>query len=361
MKINFLTGDLIFREQKTGVNVVHTKIFEKFSADKDIYSVLSFYMSQKNFLSKYGNHKKWHYYMKFSNKLCKKLMYFIPVKWIFGDADIYFCDGIVPVTNKIKICIIHDLMVFRYPDTYSFRVRCFFKFYFWRVKQADKIIAVSQSTKDDIIRYLHIPGDKISVVNLGYESTNKGDFLQEKIAEKYLIYVGAFRENKNLRRAIEGFAQYIKAYNDDTLYFFIVGSGNPTELKKLTKELEIEKKVHFLGYVSDKERDFLYKNAYACLFVSVYEGFGIPILEAMSYGVPVITSNVSSMKEVGENYAILVDPLNIESIAEGIAKLRDEKVRMYYSKKGKQRVSCYSWNKTYQGIKNVFLSALKND
>lgn len=362
MKVNFLTGDLIFRKNKTGVHVVHTKIFEKCSTDKDLCSVLSFYRSKREFLSEHGLNKHFHYDMKFSNQLCKILMYFVPVRWIFGDADIYFCDGIVPITRKIRVCIIHDLMVFRYPENYSFVMRWYLKFYFWRTKKADKIITVSKSTRDDIMHYLKIPQEKIVVVNLGYEATDRVEVLRENGTEneKYLIYVGAFRENKNLNRAIQGFAHYIKKYNDDELCFFIVGSGNSRELKKLSVSLGIEEKVHFFGYISDKERDDLYKNAYACLFVSVFEGFGIPILEAMSYGIPVITSNVSSMKEIGENYAILVDPLSVESIADGIARLRDETTREWYVKKSKQRIKNYSWEKTYQCVKKVFFDVLKS-
>lgn len=357
-KINFLTGDLIFRKRKTGVHFVHDNLFKKFIQHNDFMTYLSFYKTKKIFYVEYPNVKS--DFFCFSNKIARFLAYIVPIKYIFGCSDIYVCDGIVPRTVGKKICIVHDLMVFRFPQYYSLLMKIYLKIYFKQLKRADKILAVSHTTKKDLINYLGIESNKISVVYPGVDIPrySENSNLSLNLPQKYLFFIGDSRKNKNLSGAIHGFAQYIKNSNDE-LYFVIAGGGDKKELKNIISELGIEQRIIFLGYITEKEKGYLYKNCYAFVFVSFFEGFGIPVLEAMSYGAPIITSNISSMAEIANGYAILVNPYDYNSISQGIAKMSDEGVRNKYAALGKVCVKKYSWEQAYQDMKSAIDETLK--
>ena len=166
-----------------------------------------------------------------------------------------------------------------------------------------------------------------------------------KFSNDYLLYVGTLQPRKNLVRAIEAFGLLKR---DSTLKFVIAGKKGwlYDEIFEKVKELNLENEVIFTGYVPDEDLPELYKNAKAFIFVSLYEGFGLPVLEAMSYGIPVLTSNTSSLPEVAGDAALLVDPENTEEIAKGMERLlTDEKLRQQLISKGKEQIKKFSWEK----------------
>ena len=334
MIITMLTGSLALRKYKTGVHVVHENILARFAEANylGMDAKIACYCTQKDMENEYPEYVEEKYSNKivFSHKITRVLMYFLPVELFFGKADLYFCDGIIPHTliHSKKIALIHDLMVKIYPENYSLFKRIYLEIYYHFCKNADLVIAVSETTKKDIIKYLHIEPDKIKVVYNGIDKKGKDKTIDASnmnidFKQKYLLYIGDMRKNKNLIFALKAFEEVHK--RDLNLKFYIAGAKK-FEYENLKNYVELHglsEYVIFLGYVSNDEKVALYQNAHALVFISEYEGFGIPILEAALYNLPVITSDLSSMQEIGDGYVITVDPHNVMNIAKEIERVSD--------------------------------------
>ncbi|MDO8573890.1 MAG: glycosyltransferase family 1 protein, partial [Candidatus Daviesbacteria bacterium] len=215
-------------------------------------------------------------------------------------------------------------------------------------------IAVSKATKLDLIKKIKINPEKVTVA---YEGYNKDKFKKDPEVNSlkgYYLFVGTVQPRKNLERVIKAVAK-IKNKN-----LIIVGSRGwlSDKIYQLPKELGIEDRVKFLGHVPDEELPPLYSNAEALLFPSLFEGFGLPILEAQACGCPVITSNISSMPEVAGKGAIYVDPYSVDDIVKGMQRLParhryaqalagEQAVgyRQKLIKKGFENVKRFSWEK----------------
>lgn len=237
-------------------------------------------------------------------------------------------------------------------------------------KKAQKIIAVSRSTKQDLIDLLHVPEEKIVVIyeavddsyldNKLFES-NKN--LQQKTSEqnqdeKYFLFLGERRPHKNIVRIIEAFARFKAKTSGD--YKLVIG-GKPyssyREPEKRAAELGLSESVVFRGYVAESELQTLYKNAAGFVFTSIYEGFGIPILEAMACGTPVITSNLSSMPEVAGRAALIVDPYDVAAITGAMETIAsDWNLRQRLIKNGREQVKLFSWKSSAEQTVKVYES-----
>lgn len=357
--INFLTGSLAYRGHKTGVHYFHEKLIEKALEDRQFNTKISFYNKKEKVLKFVPGNVAEKSNLSFSNKFTRVLTYFLPIELFFGPADIYVCDGLLPHIKKGKkrVAIIFDLMVKVFPENYGRIKRFYLDNYFRQCRKADVIITISETTKQDIVRYLNIPEEKIIVVSCGYTEKKESDSISKEINEiiddRYLFYVGDMRKNKNLLSAIKGFE---KAYrNDKSLKFYIAGKKNEEyeSLQAYVDKQGLHGIVKFLGYISNAEKETLYKNSLALLFVSQYEGFGIPILEAALYKTPVITSNCSSMKEIAYGYSLLVDPNNTEDIQNAILSLNDEEVRQKIIYNQEILLRKYTWDEMYCGFKKA--------
>ena len=360
-EINFLTGSLAYREHKTGVHFFHDMLIKE-TIDHGQYEVsVSFYDKRKNvehFLPRDVVDKG---ELKYSSKLTRVLSYLLPVSLFFGKADIYICDGLIPITSKgsKRVAIIFDLMVKVFPEYYGNIKKVYLNYFFHRCKKADLIITISETTKRDIIKYLSIDEEKIHVVPCGYEENYEGTISQEiknVVKDNYLFYVGDMRKNKNLMNAIKGFE--LASKQDKDLKFYIAGkkSAEYERLLAYVKDHCLQEKVIFLGYISNAEKAELYKNSLALLFVSEYEGFGIPILEAANYQVPVITSDCSSMREIAEGFAITVDPKNPDSISDAIHNVRDSVYRNRIIEQQKKLLDVYTWKNMYSSFEKAIQS-----
>ena len=259
---------------------------------------------------------------------------------------------------------IMDLSFLFFPD--MFRSRDLFKLKQWTmysVKKAKRIIAISQSTKNDILKKYHISPDKVTVIYPGitnYElRIKKLKTTYSKIAQKYgivgdyILYVGTLQPRKNIVRLIEAFHLVSKrqtANGKRLLQLVIVGKKGwlyDTIFAKV-KDLGIEDRVIFTGFVPDEELPILYAHATCFCLVSLYEGFGFPVLEAMKEGTPVVASNVSSLPELVADAGILVNPEDVTDIAHGIIdvlKMKDED-RMKLITRGKKQAAKFTWEKT---------------
>ncbi|KKU12213.1 MAG: Glycosyl transferase group 1 [Candidatus Woesebacteria bacterium GW2011_GWA1_45_8] len=221
-------------------------------------------------------------------------------------------------------------------------------------KNANHLIAVSNFTKKDLIRALKVPASRISVVYEGVDGKvfyprPDWEVKQVKsnwgIGKGYFLYVGTIQPRKNLVRLMEAFT----ASGLKNIDLVLAGSSGwlDEEIYKAPEKLSISNRVRFLGYVESDDLPALYSGAIGLAFPSLYEGFGLPILEAFTCGCPVLTSKIGAMAEVAGDAALLVDPLSKNEIAAGLKKLvTDKGLRESLIKKGEERVKEFSWEKT---------------
>jgi len=226
----------------------------------------------------------------------------------------------------------------------------------YSVRKAKRVLTISNSSRDDIIKEYALSESKVFTTYLGIKepvslephvySMNE---LKAKyqISDNYILFVGTLQPRKNITRLIEAFSKI--ASSKENLELIIVGKKGwlYEEILEKPKELGIEDKVKFLDNVGDDELVLFYKHALCYVLPSLYEGFGLPVLEAMQHNCPVITSNVSSLPEAGGDAALYVDPEDVDDIAEKIKKLiNDESLRKELIAKGKEQVKKFSWEKT---------------
>jgi glycosyltransferase involved in cell wall biosynthesis len=230
------------------------------------------------------------------------------------------------------------------------------------IEQSDHIIVLSESGKKDLLELYHINPNKVSVVSLGNSLTLDPDEMsiskQYNLPQKYILFVGLRFGYKNFQFFIESIQEILR--NDDNLFVVCTGKEFSPEEIKIFRQLKIEKKV-LQRFVRDSELAVLYKHAAAFVFPSLYEGFGIPVLEAMSIGCPAVLSNTSSLPEVGGDAALYFDPRNAQSIANSVSEcLNDENKRISLIEKGRERVNNFSWQKTAQGTAEVYRNVLRD-
>ena len=248
--------------------------------------------------------------------------------------------------EKTKIaCVvtIHDLIFLRYPDTYSSIDR---KIYIQKIKRscnvAHKIIAISEQTKQDIIEFLNIPESKIDVVYQNCDNAfktllsadeRKKVMLRYKLPSRYILSIGTVEERKNILTSIKAF----KKLKDNNISFVIIGRQKKKYMDLIKQEIDssIDSRVYFYENINFKDFPAIYQSAELLLYPSLFEGFGIPIIEALYSKIPVITSKYGCFPEVGGNNSVYVDPLNIDEIRNAIhGFLIDNKLKNETSEKG---------------------------
>ncbi|HYT06499.1 MAG TPA: glycosyltransferase family 1 protein [Rugosimonospora sp.] len=242
------------------------------------------------------------------------------------------------------------------------------------LNRADHIFAVSHASKRDLARFFHIPESKITVV---YDAVDER-FLNEplpadadRILERhavnspYVLYAGNIRPQKNLPRLIEAFAVAKAELRGnpefDQLKLLVIGEAldRHADLRRAVVRARVREDVRFLGFVPGPVLRVFYSRALAFLFPSLYEGFGLPPLEAMAHGTPVLTSNVSSLPEVFQDAALLVNPENVFDIARGIRQILTENaLRQTLRRRGYERARMYSWENAARLVHATYHSVL---
>lgn len=223
----------------------------------------------------------------------------------------------------------------------------------YSIKKAKKIITISNSSKNDIIKTYGVKANKIAVIYPGIRkiSVNERVLNMNELNKKfgiegdYILFVGTLQPRKNISKLIEAFSKLKK----QNLKLVIVGKKGwlYEDILNAPAKFGISEKVKFLDFVNDEDLPSLYKNALCFVLPSLYEGFGLPVLEAMQYGCPVLTSNVSSLPEAGGDGAIYFDPQNADDIAQKIEEVISNKnLREEMVKKGYNQVKKFSWKKT---------------
>ncbi len=234
------------------------------------------------------------------------------------------------------------------------------------IKKAIRIIAVSQATKNDLIQYLHIPKERISVV---YPGVDHDLFrpVPERIYQKpYLLFVGSEHPRKNLSVVLKAFSRLKREprFSDLRLVKVSLAGGRETEFRKKTLELidalDLHRDVLFTEFVPEADLPVYYSGARVLLLPSLYEGFGLPALEAMACGCPVITSAITSLPEVVGEAGIKVDPYDIDGFTRSIRQvLTDDELRNNMVRKGLERAKEFSWEKAAEETRRVYMEVEK--
>ncbi len=234
----------------------------------------------------------------------------------------------------------------------------------YSVRRASRIITISNSAKSDIIKEYGIPEAKITVAYLGVKDVKKSNMTKKEILERYsveepfILSVGTLQPRKNIVRLVEAFAKL----KNTKLNLIVIGrkGWKFEEIFAAPEKFGVKDRVRFLENVSDEELPWFYESAEIFVLPSLYEGFGLPILEAMRYGCPVLASNVSSLPEAGGEAAVYFDPENVIDIAEKMEKvLSDKKLADDMIKKGFEQVKKFSWEKSAREVLEVLEEVVK--
>lgn len=288
-------------------------------------------------------------------------------------ADLYLSpDGYLSLRSKVKqIAVFHDLNFEHFPQDFpKIHLWHYKKFFPKYARKADRIITVSEFSKKDICECYGINPDKIEVAYNGANeifspvSEDVKKEIQNKYAEgnPYFMFVGSLHPRKNLARLFTSFDLFKKRNNND-IKLVIVGSKRwwTEPIKNAYEAMTHKDDVIFTGRLSAEDLHLVTASALASVYVSYFEGFGIPIVEAFKCDTPVITSNVTSMPEVANDAALLVDPFKEESIADAMEKILDEKVRNDLIEKGRIRRQDFSWDKAAETWWKVLESQSNKD
>ncbi|MBI4846723.1 MAG: glycosyltransferase family 4 protein [Candidatus Omnitrophica bacterium] len=286
----------------------------------------------------------------------------------------------IPAGQKIpffRLCptlvTIHDVAFLKFKEYFSFglglRSEMFTRY---AAKHADKIIAISESTKKDIMHYYNISEDRIEVVYHGVNSIFhpiEDKSLLFSVKEKYkinghyVLFTGVLQPRKNIPRLIRAFRHVLNVFNGRVS---LVISGQKgwmyKEIFETTKREGVSEKVIFTGYVPQQELVLLMNAAELLILPSLYEGFGMPLLEAMSCGAPVICSNVSSMPEVVADAGLCCDPYSEDSIAQTMLLiLKNENLKKELSSRGRIRAKLFSWEKAAARTLAIYEALIKKE
>ncbi len=269
-------------------------------------------------------------------------------------------DGILCLGWKGKqLAVIHDINFLHHPAALKFSNRHYYNFFFPRYAQkAARIATVSEFSKTDIVKHYKINPSMIDVVYNGVNSFYQPLEPEEKATvreqyasgNQYFIFIGTLSPRKNILGLMKAFEQYRKINSGNTQLLIVGGSMYKTgELLAYQQQLSFGSSIHFLGRLPDAELNRVLGAALALVFVPFFEGFGIPVIEAMQCRVPVIASNVTSVPEVTGDAALLVDPADTAAISTAMHQLEtDEQLRESLIKKGTERKELFTWERTAQ-------------
>ena len=260
-----------------------------------------------------------------------------------------------------------DLAFLRFPDT--FNTSDLYQLKSWTqysVKKATRVFTISEASKNDILKYYQIPEKRVVVTHLGIKPLqHMNDQLSVTDVKKkyslqspYYLFVSTLQPRKNIVKLIEAFAK-LKDVKTDLI---IVGKKGwlYEPILAAPEKYNVSERVKFLDFAPNEDLPGLYKGAIAYVFPSLYEGFGLTLLEAMKYDCPVITSKVSSLPEAGGEAALYVDPESVDSIAEAMEKITDKTLREKLIAKGHEQIKKFSWEKTARETLKVLEEVVKN-
>jgi glycosyltransferase involved in cell wall biosynthesis len=284
-------------------------------------------------------------------------------------ADLFHAPHYVlpPLSGRASVVTIHDCIHLMFPQYLPNRMALgYARGSLWMAtRRSDRILTVSETSKRDILRFFDVDPGKITVIYNGIDERFSREPAEEEIVrvrERYqlegdfVLYAGNVKPHKNLERLLDAF-HLVRQHGFDDVRLVVIGDqvSKYAELRRAVHKYNLHKYVRFLGYMPDEMLAVLYRLATVFVFPSLYEGFGLPPLEAMASGTPVVTSNISSLPEVAGDAAILVDPYDPESIADGLMRvLGSAEVRSELRARGLQRAADFSWERSIQHIHRIY-------
>ena len=269
---------------------------------------------------------------------------------------------VFPVKGKVVACI-HDLIPFKTEmenigiiDNYRRNLEN-------TIKRSDCIITVSENSKKEIMEYFSVPEERIHIVYDGVDVQRYDEVLSKEISDsvvekynlpkKYILYFGSNRKHKNVETVVNAYAKLDEAVKTE---YSLVLSNPSNDIQQLVRKLNLENNVTYVERVSEQEKVVIYQKASLFVLVSFYEGFGIPLLEAMAASVPVITSNCSSLPEVAGDAAILVDPHDVDCLKEKMTEvLYSVELRNQLIEKGHQNIKRFNWDSAASSLHEILL------
>jgi glycosyltransferase involved in cell wall biosynthesis len=268
-------------------------------------------------------------------------------------SDLFFSPGY----NTPLLCAapfvfaIHDLSHIFCAENSSLLVRVYYATIMKRAcSRAARILTVSEFTRAQIVDWSGVPAEKVVNVGCGVEAAYQPQGDLYPLPFPYLLCVSNRKKHKNEFRTIEAFA---KAALDENIHLVFTGEST-ADLMKWAERQRVKSRIDFVGVVAEARLPSLYRGALALIFPSLYEGFGLPVLEAMACGTPVITSNVTALPEIAGDAAVLVDPTSIDAIAAAITKVTsDGSLRARHKEKGLARAAEFTWARTCGKVRQI--------
>jgi glycosyltransferase involved in cell wall biosynthesis len=266
-------------------------------------------------------------------------------------------DGWLCLSSQVKtINVIHDLNFVHYPKLSKFWYRNYYRFFFPRfARKADFLATVSEFSKQDIVKSYNIDPAKIKVIYNGiaddfFEITEKEKrAIQEELTGgiPYFVFVGTANKRKNVINILRAFDTFRAKDYEAKLVFAGMNKYWDKEMQSFLRSMQFSNDVIFTGYVPTSLLNKIISSSFSLLYPSLFEGFGVPIIEAFACGVPVITSNTTAMPEVAGNAALLIDPLSVEEITNAMERLFTNK-KLYTDLiiEGRKRILLFQWTKS---------------
>ncbi|MGA2667110.1 MAG: glycosyltransferase family 1 protein [Patescibacteria group bacterium] len=283
------------------------------------------------------------------------------------DADIYLAPTFLDVIANLKIpqvVVIHDLSTFKYPEHLGEKLAPYFnKWTHEACRKATKIIAISKHTKKDIVEILKINEEKIVVIYPGVTEfpAPAAELPGKLVAKSYILSVGTVEPRKNLSGLFKAYALLPRALKEKYPLVIVGAKGwNVGPIFELVEQLNLSDKIKFLGFTTDKVLAKLYKEAAVFCYPSLYEGFGLPVTEAMHFGLPVVTSNLSSLPEAAGKAALLVnpnEPKEISSALERLLEYQDEAQKL--GQQAEIWAKKFNWPDSAREVLKLFQSLVK--
>jgi glycosyltransferase involved in cell wall biosynthesis len=312
---------------------------------------------------------------RFPNKIFNFFLWYLrypTLDRLMGGVDVVFLpnQNFASVSKDVPMVVTaHDLSFELFPKTFGWKQRFWHYLVDFRslIKRSASVVAVSESTKEDIIDTYRVQPGKITVIPSGYDKNcrvidrNSEQLIdvqrQYELPFKFILSFATFEPRKNLISVIEAYEEFIKQ-NPDSLYHLVLAGSPGWEKRELYTRIRtsvVHSRIHAIGFVADLDKPAVYNLASVFVYPSFYEGFGFPPLEAMACGVPVITSHSSSLPEIVGDAGILIDPYRPQEIFNAFeALLKDRELGDSLRTKGLARATEYSWNKTAKALLSHF-------
>lgn len=286
------------------------------------------------------------------------------------DITHFFNYYVPPFVRGKRVVTIHDMAFRTFPETVHVKTRYFLKFVLKRsIRRADKIITVSQFSKEEICRFYRVPEDKIAVVPNGVDMQkfHPGYTREQKEAvrrkygirsERYFLFLGNIEPRKNLVRLLKAYELYLKGAGENEPPQLVLAGGKGWICDEIFAEAGhgvLKENVRFTGYVADEDVPVMMAGAEVFCFPSLYEGFGMPVIEAMACGTPVLVAKDTVLEEVAQDAGMKADPFSEESIAEGLLALsQNRELREKLALCGMERAKQYTWQAAAERLYQVY-------